>query len=177
MRMLLLLTSLLLLSACVAGPVVVSTQPAFESTQEEEYEPYLSFAVLNEDRGNLPQIASELDISEVEVGDSMGCDALLISDSLLYKAEEDPVLKDWLVSTAFDTVVVVYGATTRDLAEVLELNSPIVDPEEGKQEFVGIRASKNPDKIVATALLVSSGNQVSAEELENFVQDIDAQIY
>ena len=174
----LILMSCFLLVACAAGPVVVAaTQPVSDSTEEEEYEPHLSFAVLSEDWGNLPQIADELDTAEIEVGDPVGCDALLISGSLLVKAENDPVLKDWLINSAFKTVVLVYGATTRDLAEILELNSPIVDTEEGKQEFVGIRASENPDKIVATSLLVSSGNQVSVEELEDFVQDIDAQIY
>ena len=53
-------------------------------------------------------------------------DAVLISKDMLYQAQEDTILKLQLQSVARQTILLIYGAMTRDIANILEIQIPNV---------------------------------------------------
>jgi hypothetical protein len=70
-------------------------------------------------------------------------DALLISREMLYQAKNDVKLQQHLRDIAFQTVILIYGATTQDAVEILLLKSPTNTTSTTEYILVAVRATES----------------------------------
>ena len=88
----------------------------------------------------LPSFES-VDIWQFQKWDEI--DGVLISKDLLYNAKSNNELQQRLRNIAFQTVILIYQATTQDAAEILDLKSPTNTPTTTEYVLVAVRATSS----------------------------------
>ena len=104
-------------------------------------------------------------------------DALIISKELLYLAKENTDLRQQLQDIAWQTVLLIYGASTQDVRQILQLGSPTVKPTTTEYVLVAVRATKT--QILGGGVLIPKERKSPldvAAAIEDYVRSVQENV-
>ena len=102
-----------------------------------------------------------------------GVEALLISKELMYKAGEDTELREQLQSVIWEMVLLIIGASTQEVRDILQMPILNVTSERGRSVMISVRATETNILGSEMVLLPESKRlTVSAKRIDDYVRHV-----